>query len=71
MDSAPEAIECRHCHSAETYRIIGTAAYLMGDQRKTAKLDPRYDAMVDRAMRNTPNADPDRFLGHLKRPPRR
>ena len=29
---------------------------------KVARLDPKYDAMVDKAMRNTPAADPDRLI---------
>jgi hypothetical protein len=33
---------------------------------KVARLDPKYDQMVDRAMRNTPQADPDRVLRRLK-----
>jgi hypothetical protein len=33
---------------------------------KVARLDPKYDRMVDRAMKNTPQADPDRVLKRLK-----
>jgi hypothetical protein len=33
---------------------------------KAARLDPKYDRMVDRAMRNTPEGDPDRVLKRLK-----
>ena len=33
---------------------------------KVARLDPKYDKMVDRAMKNTPQADPDRVLKRLK-----
>ncbi|MDA1074842.1 MAG: hypothetical protein O3A63_08815 [Proteobacteria bacterium] len=33
---------------------------------KMEKLDPKYDRMVDKAMRSTPEADPDRHLKRLK-----
>jgi hypothetical protein len=33
---------------------------------KVERADPRYDRMVDQAMRNTSSADPDRLLRTLK-----
>jgi len=33
---------------------------------KVARLDPKYEQRVDRAMRNTPSADPDRLLRRMK-----
>ena len=33
---------------------------------KLERLDPKYDRMVDRAMANTQNAEPDRILKKLK-----
>ena len=29
---------------------------------KVGRLDPKYDAMVDKAMRDTPGADPERLI---------
>ena len=33
---------------------------------KLDSLDPRYDKMVERAVKNTPHADPDRHLSKMK-----
>ena len=33
---------------------------------KVARLDPKYEKMVDAAMKNTPEGDPDRVLRRLK-----
>ena len=71
VGAAPESVPCGACGSAETHRVIGRSAYLTSDAQKTAKLDPRYDKQVDQAMRNTRNADPDRFLKHLNKGPAR
>lgn len=34
----------------------------LSKESKVARLDPKYDAMVDKAMRDTPSADPDRLI---------
>jgi hypothetical protein len=35
---------------------------------KLERLDPKYDKMVDRAMKSTPQADPDRYLERMRVP---
>ncbi len=57
-----DAIGCEHCQSDETYRVISSSAYHASEATKTAKLDPRYEKMVDTAMRNSTSADEHRLL---------
>ncbi|MCZ6643368.1 MAG: hypothetical protein O7F71_17475 [Gammaproteobacteria bacterium] len=40
----------------------------MSKLSKLEKLDPRYDKMVDHAMKSTPEADPDRYLKRMRVP---
>jgi putative FmdB family regulatory protein len=56
------AIGCEHCQSDDTYRVIGSSAYHASNNTKTAKLDPKYEKMVDTAMRNSTSADEHRLL---------
>ena len=54
-------IECQHgCGLAE--RIVSQSSIRLSKRSKVGRLDPKYDRMVDRAMRNTGGADPDRLL---------
>ena len=57
-----EAIGCEHCQSDDTYRVIGRSSYHASNNTKTAKLDPKYEKMVDTAMRNSTSADEHRIL---------
>jgi len=63
---APNTLPCKHCHSNDTHRIISGAVYHQSEATKTAKLDPKYNKMVDRAMQNSSSADPERILRKLK-----
>ncbi|TDJ24740.1 MAG: zinc ribbon domain-containing protein [Gammaproteobacteria bacterium] len=56
------AIGCEHCQSDDTYRVIGSSAYHASNNAKTAKLDPRYEKMIDASMRNSASADEHRLL---------
>ena len=66
VDAAPEQIVCEHCHGEDTYRIISRVAYHASDAGKTARLDPKYEKMVDHAMRKSANADVDRLIKKMK-----
>jgi hypothetical protein len=55
-------VGCEHCQSDDTYRVIGSSAYHASEATKTAKLDPRYEKLVDTAMRNSASADEHRIL---------
>lgn len=59
-------VACEHCQSPDTYRIIGRTAYHANEATKTAKLDPKYERMVDSAMRKSASADPARLLKRMK-----
>jgi putative FmdB family regulatory protein len=59
-------ITCEHCNGAHTHRIIGRVAYHASDNAKTARLDPKYEKMVDDSMRKSATADPDRLLKKMK-----
>jgi putative FmdB family regulatory protein len=62
----PRSIACEHCGHPGATRILSSASVRRSSASKVARLDPKYDQMVDRAMRNTPQADPDRVLRRLK-----
>lgn len=59
--------ECRCEHCGETAsRIVSRPAVHLSRSSKLDRLDPKYDRMVDRAMQNTQNAEPDRLLERMK-----
>ena len=60
IKAIPEAIECT-C-GGTSVRIVSRPSVHLSKGSKVARLDPKYDAMVDKAMRNTPTADPDRLV---------
>jgi len=62
----PGSLACEHCGHPGATRIVSRASVRRSSASKVARLDPKYDQMVDRAMRNTPQADPDRVLRRLK-----
>lgn len=59
--SIPAQIACDACGEVAA-RIISHTAVRLSARSKVGRLDPKYDRMVDRAMRRTPGADPDRLL---------
>lgn len=66
IHSPADPIECEHCRSKNTHRVIGRVAYHASDNAKTARLDPKYEKLVDDSMRNSAGADPDRLLKKMK-----
>jgi putative FmdB family regulatory protein len=66
ISTAPDSIGCEHCQSHATHRIITRVAYHASENTKTARLDPKYDKMVDASMRKSANADPQRLLRKMK-----
>lgn len=56
---------CERC-GMERQRIVSGAAVHLSALSKVERADPKYDRMVDRAMRNTASADPDRLLRKLR-----
>lgn len=65
QESAAEA-GCEHCQSRATHRIISRVAYHASDNSRTARLDPKYEKMVDHAFQKSASADVDRLLKKMK-----
>jgi putative FmdB family regulatory protein len=61
----PDSIACELC-GERAHGIVSGGAVRLSSASKVARLDPKYERRVDRAMRKTPNADPDRLLRKLK-----
>jgi len=57
----PADIACERC-GAPAARIVSRPSIRLSAKSKVGRLDPKYDKMVDRAMRNTTSADPDRLI---------
>ncbi|MEZ5595389.1 MAG: zinc ribbon domain-containing protein [Pseudomonadales bacterium] len=66
VGKAPEQVVCEHCGSTVTHRIIASVAYHASEAAKTARLDPRYEKMVDHAMTKSASADEHRLLRKMK-----
>jgi len=68
LKSAEDSAEPTPCEScgAMADRIISRPSVHRSRSSKVGRLDPRYDKMVDKAMSNTGNADPDRYLRKMK-----
>lgn len=60
VTAIPREVRCA-CGGAAS-RIISKPSVHLSKGSKVARLDPKYDAMVDKAMRDTPTADPDRLI---------
>ncbi len=63
IGETPARLACAACGAPAT-RIISSVAVRLSAGSKVGRLDPKYDRMVDRAMRNTASADPGRLLNH-------
>jgi putative FmdB family regulatory protein len=66
ISSSADPVQCEHCQSHQTHRVIGRVAYHASDNAKTARLDPKYEKLVDDSMRKSASADPNRILKQLK-----
>ncbi len=62
ISRANDACPCERCGSAQTHRIVSRPSVHLSNLSKAERLDPKYDKMVDRAMQNTRDADPDRWI---------
>ena len=65
VNDAEKTLPCQHC-SEQAERIISRPSVHLSKASKIEKLDPKYDKMIDKAMRNTQNAEPDRILKKMK-----
>ena len=62
VSNKPQAIDCEHCGSNDTVRVISLPSVRLSNLSKVESLDPKYDKMVDTAMASNPAADPDRLI---------
>jgi putative FmdB family regulatory protein len=62
----PTTVVCEHCGQPGAAFIVSQSSVRRSSASKVARLDPKYDRMVDAAMKNTPEGDPDRVLRRLK-----
>ena len=62
----PEHVRCDNCESEATHRVIGVNAYHRSDAQKTARLDPKYDKLVDSTARSAAGTSEDRLLRRMK-----
>ena len=60
QDVLPE-IPCHQC-GAVASRILSRPSVHRSARSKAGRLDPKYDKMVDQAMRKSDAADPDRLI---------
>lgn len=61
VDASRAVVACEAC-GGETRRIVSRPSVHRSKGSKLSRLDPKYDKMVDQAMRNTSSADPDRLI---------
>ena len=57
---------CKYCDSTDLEKIISSISVHKNLSSKLSSLDPRYDKLVDNAIKNTPEADPNRHLRKMK-----
>jgi len=62
VSAIPATAPCEACGSEDTHRIVSRPSVHRSNLSKVERLDPKYDAMVDRAMRNTQSAEPDHLI---------
>ncbi len=66
VGAAADHVTCEHCASDDTRRIIANVAYHASEATKTSRLDPKYEKMVDHAMRKSENANEHRLINRMK-----
>lgn len=65
-DSKTSQLRCRKCQHDQLTKVISRPSIHRNMTSKLDSLDPKYDKMVERAVSNTPEADPDRHLKKMK-----
>ncbi len=66
ISEATAPVSCEAC-GQPAHRIVSRPSVHLSKASKVDRLDPRYDRMVDRAMQNTRNAEPDQYLRRARR----
>ena len=66
INAIPDQVACAHCSATQTHRIISNVAYHASEASKTARLDPKYEKMVNHAMAKSSNADENRLIRNMQ-----
>ncbi|HJN49442.1 MAG: zinc ribbon domain-containing protein [Pseudomonadales bacterium] len=59
-------LNCRHCNHSELEKLVSPFSVHKSLGSQLSSLDPMYDKMVDQAIKNTPQADPEIHLKKMK-----
>lgn len=65
-DTKTSDLRCPRCHQDKLTKIVSRPSVHRNMSSKLDSLDPKYDKMVDHAVKNTPEADPNRHLSKMK-----
>jgi hypothetical protein len=65
MAQTPATALCERCQQ-QASKIISQVAVKLSNSSKMNRLDPKYDKMVDTAMRNSTSADPNNYLKKMR-----
>ena len=65
MAQTPATVPCEDCQQ-QASKIISQVAVKLSNSSKMNRLDPKYDKMVDTAMRNSTSADPNNYLKKMR-----
>lgn len=65
MQDSAESQACRLCGHYDTQKIVSRFAVKKNLASELSSLDPKYDKMVANAIKNTPEADPQRLLNKM------
>jgi putative FmdB family regulatory protein len=65
LEESQRSVRCEGC-GGTAHRIVSRPSVHRSNASKVDRLDAKYDRQVDRAMRNTPRADPDQHLKRMK-----
>lgn len=60
--TAAVPVKCESCGSASISRSVSGFAIARSELERLRALDPRYKRMIEEAVKNTPEADPERHL---------
>ena len=65
-DSDPSDLRCSACDSKDLTKVVSRPSVHRNMTSRLDGLDPKYDKMVAQAVKNTPEADPNRHLRKMK-----
>lgn len=64
--SSEASLKCNACGDNRLTKVMSSPSIHRNLSSQLSRLDNKYDRMVDQAVRNTPEADPNRHLRKMK-----